>query len=442
MTEWVDRWHDTIAPIAESPGVWRRRDGGFHIRARATDPRTGKLRAVNRILPDAKRARDAAAILAAELATIRAGAGTAASSTSRCPRFDDWATTVFERKVASGAIAAARGRDKWEGILRLHLIPAFGEIFVDKLTREDVEQWKSELLAARTHTKDDKRERTLAAGRYSPQSVNTILGVIRQITAAASDTFNIGDPCRKLENASTRGHRTYTYESPNSIRPEDVPRFLGEMRARFPQHYAFVFLGFTTGLRPSSLRPLRRRGPHADVKWDDARLLIRRSHTRGTEAMESTKTGRDQVLDLDPEQLAVLRWHADRIDRHAEKLARKPQTAPMAEATRASELLFPAAPTRWTRGGGFRSPSCLDKAFDQVGEVLELGYPVSPRCMRRTFQDLARAASVSDIVTRSISGHATPEMQRHYSTVASTEQREGMAKVIDIATGRERQAAA
>jgi hypothetical protein len=29
--------------------------------------------------------------------------------------------------------------------------------------------------------------------------------------------------------------------------------------------------------------------------------------------MESTKTGRDQVIDLDPEQVAVLRWHVERL---------------------------------------------------------------------------------------------------------------------------------
>jgi len=99
-----------------------------------------------------------------------------------------------------------------------------------------------------------------------------------------------------------------------------------------------------------------------------------------------------------------------------------------------------AAPTKWNHGGGFRSPSCLDRAFEQVSEVLKLGYDVTPRAMRRTYQDLARAASVSDIVTRSISGHATPEIQRHYSTVSGDEMRAGLAMVIDIATGRARAA--
>ena len=57
--------------------------------------------------------------------------------------------------------------------------------------------------------------------------------------------------------------------------------------------------------------------------------------------------------------------------------------------------------------------------------------------MRRTFQDLARTAEVRDIVTRSISGHSTEAMQRHYSTVSGKEQREGLAKVVELAKFRQ-----
>ena len=439
-SDWVARWNDTICATPELPGVWRRQAGGFRVRGRATDPKTGKLREVNRALPECKKAREAAVTLENELQLVRAGAGS--SSTTALPTFADWSVTVFARKVSSGSIVSVRGREKWDWALRVHLIPAFGDVFVDKLTREDVERWKErELMAPRAHTKDDKRTRKVVGGRYKPQTVNTLLEVLRQVTADASDTFNIGDPCRKLENVSKRSHRTYTYEKPNSIAPADVPRFLAEMRVRHPKHYAFVFMGFTTGLRPSSLRPLRRLGPSADVKWETGKLLIRRSHSLGSEVMDSTKTGRDQVLDLDAEQLSVLRWHTDRLEAYIAKLEKKDATAAIAAALRASDLLFPSSPTRWSKGGNFRSPSCLDKAFADVAEVLKLGYHVSPRCMRRTFQDLARAASIGDIVTRAISGHATPEMQRHYSTVAGEEVRAGMAKVIDIATGRERTAA-
>jgi len=53
----------------------------------------------------------------------------------------------------------------------------------------------------------------------------------------------------------------------------------------------------------------------------------------------------------------------------------------------------------------------LDKPFKAIATFLELGYHLSPRAMRRSVQDLARAASVSDIVTRAISGHHTEPMR-------------------------------
>jgi hypothetical protein len=53
--------------------------------------------------------------------------------------------------------------------------------------------------------------------------------------------------------------------------------------------------------------------------------------------------------------------------------------------------------------------------------------------MRRTFQDMARAAEVEDVVTRAVSGHATETMQQRYSTVAPAEIREAIGKVISLA---------
>jgi hypothetical protein len=428
-----------IAAEAELPGVWRRKEGGFRVRGRVVDSRTGKLREVNRALPDCRKGREAAVILEAELARIREG--TTPATPIGVPTFASWAVTVLERKIASGVITSASGRAKWDWALRVHLIPAFGDVFVDKLTREAIELWKErELLAERSKTKDEKRDRKLVGGKYKPQTVNSILDLLRQIMAEASDAFNFADPCRRIENVSKRTHRTYTYEEPNALKPEDVSRFLDELRVSYPEHYAFVFLGFTTGLRPSSLRPLRARGTNSDVKWDEGKLLVRRSHTHKAEVMDATKTGKDQVIALDQRQVEVMRWHVERLARENEKRAKR--AAENASAMATTELLFPAAPTKWNSGGGFRSPSCLDKVFVDLGKRIGLTYEVTPRCMRRTYQDLARAAELKDVVTRSISGHATPEMQRHYSTVSGDEMRAGIAKVIDIATARrEKQAA-
>jgi hypothetical protein len=91
-----------------------------------------------------------------------------------------------------------------------------------------------------------------------------------------------------------------------------------------------------------------------------------------------------------------------------------------------SDLLFPAV------NGKYRSPSVLNKPFAEVVRELRLGKQLTQRALRRTFNDLARAAQVSDLVTRSISGHLTERMQQHYSTVNAAEQRDALAKVIRL----------
>jgi hypothetical protein len=85
--------------------------------------------------------------------------------------------------------------------------------------------------------------------------------------------------------------------------------------------------------------------------------------------------------------------------------------------------------------GGFRSPSVLNKPFADVADALGLGKAFTQRGLRRTFNDLARAAQVEGIVTRSISGHVTERIQEHYSTVHEDEQRAGIARVISLFGG-------
>jgi integrase len=173
-----------------------------------------------------------------------------------------------------------------------------------------------------------------------------------------------------------------------------------------------VYLGLITGLRPSSLRPLRRRGAEPDVRWDHDRILVRRSHTLHDEVMRTTKQKRRYAIDLPADAMAVLKWHVETQLRTPEQ--------------QDSDLLFPAIT------GGFRSPSVLNKPLADVVEELGLEKKITQRALRRTFNDLARAAQVGDLVTRSISGHMTEQMQHHYSTVNADEQRAALAKVISL----------
>ena len=131
--------------------------------------------------------------------------------------------------------------------------------------------------------------------------------------------------------------------------------------------------------------------------------------------MNTTKNKVKLKLPIPGELLEVLRWHCDRLEgKQAE-----------------SDLLFPG------RFGGLLNTNVLFKPFREAARLAGIKKHLTPRCMRRTYQDLSREANVAGIVTRSISGHLTEEMQNHYSTVTRDEQRDGLAKVISMAGFRE-----
>jgi integrase len=128
--------------------------------------------------------------------------------------------------------------------------------------------------------------------------------------------------------------------------------------------------------------------------------------------MEMTKTNHDQVIKLPAFVMSVLRWHVDKqlITRDMER----------------SELLFPS------EVGGFRSNSALSKPFRTIAQAIGLKKRISPKSMRRSFQDAMREAQVANVVVRSISGHLTEQMQQRYSTARGHEQESAIARIIDI----------
>jgi len=405
--KWIRRWDAWIAPRQCRPGVWRRKGGGYLVRGRAKDPLTGKLKEVRRRL-DGVDASGAYLWLQDELEAIRGGRWSAVAVPTR-RSFDDYAVSLLERKVAQGKIKSAKTREQWAGTLENVLIPWFGEIYVDEIRRAMVLRWKDEAAAL------------IASGQYSPTTANGWLKLLRVVINAYVFEYELTrNPVAGVEDFDTSAHPTYTDEEPNSLLPAEVPLFLAEVLRLHPQHYAMVALGFATGLRPSSMRPLRRRGETPDVLWGEGVLLVRRSHTRKQEVMQTTKTGSRQRLKLPGEMMDILRWHVDRLT----------------PGRRESDLLFPP---RW--GDGFMSASALDKPFREVTVALqERGVIIkrlTPRAMRRTFQDLAREAEIRDIVTRAISGHATEQMQRRYSTVSADEMERCIARVINLAGARE-----
>lgn len=399
--KWTKRWKCWVAPT-KLPGVWKRKEAGFLVRARVLDPTTGRQREIKKVLPEADAA-TAYKWLADERARIKEGLLLVQPPKTR---FAEFAASLFERKVTTREIKSARSRERWKYTLE-HLItgtddvPGFGEMFVDQIRVTHVEHWKMRIATL------------INAGRYAPTTANGWLAVLRVVMKAAKRELGLPtDPCEGVTDFDTSEHVTYTEEEPNALPPEKVGEFLACMREVFPHYYAMTYLGFATGLRPSSMRPLRRRGPTPDVRWDVGVILVRRSHTIGDEIMETTKTKLRQRINVPAEVMEVLRWHE--------------QTQLTTPEQVASDLLFPAG------DGGFLNEHALRQPFAKVGSLIGLEMTFTPRGLRRTFNDLARVANIEALVTKSISGHLTERMREHYSTVQPGEQREGIGRLLRL----------
>ena len=409
--QWVRKWNSWVNPRPALPGVYQRKEGGFLVRGRAIDPKTASMRQVVRNLPDLTEPEQARLWLKTELDSIRKGAS---RPTTREPeRFATYAASLLRSKIEKRQICSSKTEEKWLITLR-HLfglkdddgaidvgIEGLGDIFVDKLTRTDIEAWR------------DSWEPRINVGEYAPTTVNDWLAVLRVITKKMKADYDLAvDPCADVEDVSAKGHRTYTFEQPNSLSVSELSAFFEIAWERYPQHFAVILLGSVTGLRPSSLYALRRSGDNADVKWDQGLLLIRRSRGIKGRVMEMTKTNHDQVIKIPDFVVSVLRWHVDKqlITRDMER----------------SELLFPS------EVGTFRRNSTLAKPFKAMTEALGLSKQISPKAMRRSFQDAMREAEVANVVVRSISGHLTEQMQQRYSTARSHEQESAIARIIDL----------
>jgi integrase len=386
-------WMNGCKPTRH-PGIFETKTG-YRVRVRAVDPRTGAQREANREYEGISLK---LALLRQE--ELRESVRRGSQGETPSVKYADYVVSLLKRKIETGELRSAKSRRTWADAQDVHLVPALGEFFVDKIRRVDIEAWKT------------TQARRVNRGEYSPHTVNgwlrVLLAALREAVAEHDLDY---DPTRGIRPLDTSTCHTYTEEEPGSLTVAEVPRFLAKARELVPQHFAMLALGLATGRRPSELRPLRRKGDRPDVIWDSGMLYIRRSETLG-EVVERTKTGRRLQIPLPEDLVAILRWHVDALD-----------PGPM----RDSDLLFPSVT------GSYRAASCLDQPIRAVARAAGISKHLSPKFMRRTFQDLGRAAEVHDFVVRAISGHATVEMQSHYSTVAGDEVRAGLAKVIGLA---------
>jgi integrase len=428
VDQWVKKMNFWVSATPVLPGVWRHRDGGVVVRAHTTDPRSGRLVEIKRHLPDASPTQGLTWLEAERAKIRREQAGPARSPT----RFHEYAAQLMERKVASRKIAAASGRTKWKYALLAILKAPWAQFFVDKIKHADLVLWRDALPGSATYERVRRRkkkdeitgktsvERFIEVKRYDTTTLNGWLDVLRTICAAMTREHELPrDPSDGLERFDEE--EPYQPDAPNALSPErnEIGDFLERMQKLYPQHFAITFLGLAIGHRPSTLRPLRRKGATPDVVFfpdDTGKLYLRRSHTERQEVLERIKTKKPIVLNLPKEVVHVLRAHIAELEKD--------------ELTAKSELLFPSL-----RTGKLQSKTGLAKAFDTVRLSLDLP-KLSPKAMRRTWKDVARSAGIEAVVRKAVTGHSTDAMEVHYSTASEAEKRDALQKVVSINMAR------
>ena len=368
---------------------------GYRVRVRAIDPRTGTQKEKNQEFEEISL--DEALRLQQRLrAEIR---GEVRVERVR-QRYGDYAESLLRRKIATAELSSKKSQRTWTDAQDLHLLPAFGDWFLDAIRRADVEEWKT------------KQAEKVRKGDLSPNTVNGRLRVLLATLRSAVSDFELEyDPTKNVKPLDTAAWQTYTEEQPNALSVAEVAGFMARAEIMYPQHYAELALGLATGRRPCELRPLRWKGATPDIQWGEGVLLVRRSQVVG-EADDRTKTKVRLRIPLPAVLMDILKRHVDDLP---------------AALSEKSDLLFPSTT------GGYQSASCLTNPIKRVAVAAGIKKRLSPYFMRRTFQDLCRAAQVHDFVARAISGHATVEMQSHYSSIDGGEVRANLAKVIDLA---------
>lgn len=329
----------------------------------------------------------------------------------------DYAPSWLERR-------RVRGNRVWTlhekaSMLEQHILPRFGSYPIRALLPADVEDWLCDCAQATWLTRAEQRRRARGdapqrAGerRYSPATINLWLRTLKHLVAAAHADYGWGaSPIANVEPLPEPHRRP---DDPCSLPAAILGPFLALFRAWYPQHWAMCFIGFTTGLRWSELSALEWRD------LDELRGVLRVQRSQVRQLAGEPKTDRSRrTIALCPEQLDCLRAHRRwQVEQQAPGLERG--------------LIFPSLV------GRYAYPSGMEKALRRISHELRLGFRVSTKVFRRSFNNLLRQQGVDRQVLRSLTGHSSEEMTGTYSTVEDQEQQAAVARVVRLVRGEER----
>lgn len=368
----------------------------YRIRLKVVDPKTGRRLDVERLV---------VAATEGDASLLREELRRDLESESAVPerlRFRDYAMWLLRGKRKTVRKTTLRTyADRLD-----NACDAFGEFYLDALTRQDLEAWRDEQTDA-------------------PETVNGRLRVLRMLfKQACAEGLVDRDPCALVVSLPRRREGDVDDHNGKCLEPDELRALLASIEELRPKWYPLLLTLAVTGMRWGEATALK----WPDVDLEARYLYIRRAHVRGE--VDDPKTAASRRRLPVPEQLVVV-LKAFRVQQLRD------QSPGLVEG-----WVFPS------RTGGLMGPSSARKPLlaaalalgwawrDEHGKTV--GRVPSPHWFRHTLNRLLRRAS-EGVVQRSITGHVTQAMAEHYDSVAMPEKAYALAMalrpVFDPSTG-------
>ncbi len=215
------------------PGIEKLPDGRKRIRVRGVDPKTGRMKEVDRRV---KVSMSEAVKLREELRDrLRGGADYRQVAVPRLAEFaESW------MKSRALALKASTGRT-YADLLDHHVVPSLGDFFVDKVTDADVRGWREAIVKTR-----------------SAATANNALRVLKMVYRDAVEEYDLDrNPTARVRVLPVQG---YTEADPNVLAPAQLAALLTAYKEIAARQYPLALTLALTGLRY---------GEATALKWTD-----------------------------------------------------------------------------------------------------------------------------------------------------------------------------
>jgi integrase len=281
-----------------------------------------------------------------------------------------------------------RTAESYEQTLKLHILPALGDVKIRQLPKGRIKALLAEKLQ---HGKVKKitegkitKEVRVPLARDSVRIIHATLRAM--LNSAVDDGVILANPAEKLG-------RQLRLAAPPSARQEDIKAMTREQVESFlstaaregvPYHPLFLLL-VRTGLRVGEAFALQ----WTDINFEDREIRVERGFSGGR--IERPKAGHGRSVDMSQQlSRALQRLH---IERATEKLRRGwPEMPPWVFCNEAGKPL---------------DPSRVRKVFSRVLKAAKLPLHFHPHCLRHTFASLLLQQRESPAYVQRQLGHAS-----------------------------------